>query len=97
LNNQVKSYTGRYGKYIQEEAVEEKDMVKGLNWWNLKAVRRKKTAFRCKRCSTDSCLHERRSYRKTCFLVQESGRSGYHIQSAQKQLLKMTAEIGIAC
>lgn len=30
VNNQVKSYTGRYGKYIQEEAVEEKDMVKGL-------------------------------------------------------------------
>jgi trigger factor len=27
--NQVKSYTGRYGKYIQEEVVEEKDMIKG--------------------------------------------------------------------
>ncbi len=30
VNNQVKSYTGRYGKYAQEETVEEKDMVKGL-------------------------------------------------------------------
>lgn len=30
VNNQVKSYTGRYGKYVQEESVEEKDMVKGL-------------------------------------------------------------------
>lgn len=30
VNNQVKSYTGRYGKYVQEETVEEKDMVKGL-------------------------------------------------------------------
>ena len=29
IENQVKSYTGRYGKYIQEEVVEEKDMVKG--------------------------------------------------------------------
>ncbi len=29
IDNQVKSYTGRYGKYIQEEAVEEKDMLKG--------------------------------------------------------------------
>lgn len=30
VNNQLKSYTGRYGKYAQEETVEEKDMVKGL-------------------------------------------------------------------
>ncbi|NDV45998.1 trigger factor [Paludibacter sp. 221] len=29
IDNQVKAYTGRYGKYIQEEEVEEKDMVKG--------------------------------------------------------------------
>ncbi len=29
IDNQVKSYTGRYGKYIQEELVEEKDMLKG--------------------------------------------------------------------
>ncbi len=29
IENQVKSYTGRYGKYIQEELVEEKDMLKG--------------------------------------------------------------------
>jgi trigger factor len=29
IENQIKSYTGRYGKYIQEEVVEEKDMVKG--------------------------------------------------------------------
>lgn len=29
IDNQVKSYTGRYGKYIQEEKVEEKDMLKG--------------------------------------------------------------------
>jgi trigger factor len=29
VENQVKSYTGRYGKYIQEEIVEEKDMLKG--------------------------------------------------------------------
>jgi len=29
IENQVKSYTGRYGKYVQEETVEEKDMVKG--------------------------------------------------------------------
>ncbi len=29
IENQVKSYTGRYGKYIQEESVEEKDVVKG--------------------------------------------------------------------
>ena len=29
IDNQVKSYTGRYGKYIQEELVEEKDMIKG--------------------------------------------------------------------
>ena len=29
IDNQVKSYTGRYGKYIQEDAVEEKDMLKG--------------------------------------------------------------------
>jgi trigger factor len=29
IDNQVKSYTGRYGKYIQEEEVEEKDMLKG--------------------------------------------------------------------
>ncbi len=29
INNQVASYTSRYGKYVQEEAVAEKDMVKG--------------------------------------------------------------------
>lgn len=29
IENQVKSYTGRYGKYIQEEVVEDKDMLKG--------------------------------------------------------------------
>ncbi|MDD3079910.1 MAG: trigger factor [Paludibacter sp.] len=29
IDNQVKSYTSRFGKYIQEEVVEEKDMVKG--------------------------------------------------------------------
>jgi trigger factor len=29
IDNQVKSYTSRYGKYIQEESVEEKDMLKG--------------------------------------------------------------------
>ncbi|MBN2766555.1 MAG: trigger factor [Paludibacteraceae bacterium] len=29
IDNQIKSYTGRYGKYVQEDAVEEKDMVKG--------------------------------------------------------------------
>jgi len=29
IENQLKSYTGRYGKYIQEEVVEEKDMLKG--------------------------------------------------------------------
>ena len=29
INNQIKSYTGRFGKYVQEEVVEEKDMVKG--------------------------------------------------------------------
>lgn len=29
IENQVKSYTSRYGKYIQEEVVEEKDMLKG--------------------------------------------------------------------
>lgn len=29
IDNQVKSYTGRYGKYVQEESVEEKDVVKG--------------------------------------------------------------------
>ena len=29
IENQLKSYTGRYGKYVQEEVVEEKDMVKG--------------------------------------------------------------------
>ena len=29
IDNQVKSYTGRYGQYIQEEVVEEKDMIKG--------------------------------------------------------------------
>ena len=29
IENQVKSYAGRYGKYVQEEIVEEKDMVKG--------------------------------------------------------------------
>lgn len=30
ISNQLKSYTGRYGKYVQEEVVAEKDMVKGL-------------------------------------------------------------------
>ena len=29
IENQVKSYAGRYGKYVQEETVEEKDMIKG--------------------------------------------------------------------
>jgi len=29
INNQVASYTSRYGKYVQEETVDEKDMVKG--------------------------------------------------------------------
>jgi trigger factor len=29
IDNQVKSYTSRYGKYIQEEVVEGKDMIKG--------------------------------------------------------------------
>jgi trigger factor len=29
IDNQVKSYTSRYGKYIQEDIVEEKDMLKG--------------------------------------------------------------------
>lgn len=29
IENQVKSYTGRYGRYVQEEIVEEKDVVKG--------------------------------------------------------------------
>lgn len=29
IENQVKSYTSRYGKYVQEEVVEEKDMLKG--------------------------------------------------------------------
>lgn len=29
IENQVKSYTARYGKYVQEETVEEKDMLKG--------------------------------------------------------------------
>lgn len=29
INNQVKSYTSRYGKYIQEEVVEANDMLKG--------------------------------------------------------------------
>ncbi|OIP84883.1 MAG: trigger factor [Porphyromonadaceae bacterium CG2_30_38_12] len=29
IDNQVKTHTSRYGKYIQEELVEEKDMVKG--------------------------------------------------------------------
>ena len=29
IENQVKSYTGRYGKYVQEESVELNDMVKG--------------------------------------------------------------------
>ena len=29
IQNQLKSYTGRYGKYIQEETDEEKDMQKG--------------------------------------------------------------------
>ena len=29
IENQLKSYTSRYGKYVQEETVEEKDMLKG--------------------------------------------------------------------
>jgi trigger factor len=29
IENQIKSHTSRYGKYVQEETVEEKDMVKG--------------------------------------------------------------------
>jgi len=29
IENQVKSYTARYGKYVQEETIEEKDMLKG--------------------------------------------------------------------
>ena len=29
IENQVKSYTSRYGKYIQEEVVEANDMLKG--------------------------------------------------------------------
>ena len=29
IDNQVKSYTSRYGKYVQEETAEEKDMLKG--------------------------------------------------------------------
>lgn len=29
INNQIASYTSRFGKYVQEEVVEEKDMVKG--------------------------------------------------------------------
>lgn len=29
IENQIKSYTSRYGKYVQEEVVEEKDMLKG--------------------------------------------------------------------
>jgi trigger factor len=29
VENQVKSYTDRYGKYVQEEVVENKDMIKG--------------------------------------------------------------------
>lgn len=29
IDNQVKSYTSRYGRYTQEETVEERDMVKG--------------------------------------------------------------------
>jgi len=29
IENQVKSYTARYGKYVQEETVEEKDMLRG--------------------------------------------------------------------
>ena len=29
IDNQVKSYTGRYGKYMQEEIAEPKDMLKG--------------------------------------------------------------------
>ncbi|MDR1584831.1 MAG: trigger factor [Prevotellaceae bacterium] len=29
VDNQVKSYTGRYGKYVQEEVAEPKDMLKG--------------------------------------------------------------------
>ncbi len=29
IENQVKSYTGRYGKYVQEDLAEEKDMLKG--------------------------------------------------------------------
>lgn len=30
IDNQVKTHTGRYGKYVQEDVVEEKDMVKGV-------------------------------------------------------------------
>lgn len=30
IENQIKSYTGRYGKYVQEESADEKDMVKGV-------------------------------------------------------------------
>lgn len=30
IENQVKSYAGRFGKYEQEETVEEQDMLKGL-------------------------------------------------------------------
>ncbi len=29
IQNQIKSYTGRFGKYVQEDTVEEKDMLKG--------------------------------------------------------------------
>lgn len=29
IDNQIKSYTSRFGKYVQEETVEEKDMLKG--------------------------------------------------------------------
>ena len=29
IENQVKSYTGRYGKYVQEDVAEEKDVIKG--------------------------------------------------------------------
>ncbi|MDL2290194.1 trigger factor [Paludibacteraceae bacterium OttesenSCG-928-F17] len=29
IDNQVKAHAGRYGKYVQEEVVEEKDMLKG--------------------------------------------------------------------
>ena len=29
IGNQLKSYTSRYGKYVQDETVEEKDMLKG--------------------------------------------------------------------